>query len=92
MLISACLCVCTRRTALARLEADRGRFNAARRLLEDGLDSYPTHTPALIELARTQRLAGQLIDAQATLRLAQKVRVIYTHTHSHTHTHINLLS
>lgn len=61
------------RVAWARLESDQGRLDTAYSLLHEGLAAHPLHVPALIELARTERLAGELSRAQAVLRDAARL-------------------
>lgn len=61
------------RTAWAKLEADVGDLNAARELLEEGLQMHPTFVPALLGLARVHRIAGRWTAAQEALRTAQQL-------------------
>lgn len=55
------------------LEARSGRLGRARVLLAEMVARNPHHLPALLKLARVQRLRGELEGAQVTLWQAKKV-------------------
>lgn len=57
------------------MEARQGRLGRARALLMQALTRHPRFVPALLALARVQRLRGEVKEAQLTLRKAATVRV-----------------
>lgn len=62
---------------LLRLRSDQGRFDAARRIAEEGVRLAPASVDAVERLASVQRAAGHPEEAAATL---QALETIWPHT------------